>query len=154
MAYSSVASVQGIHRLVSGADDSVISGFISDVDSEIDLRLTAVGYDTPFATTPPIIGIISKYLSAYWTMMYLYGSQVQEGTFEWIEKIREKAELLLKSIEEGVLVLDSSGEVVTEAPGSIIESTTEDFEHIFTLEDAEDQALHPKDDDIRYGTPD
>ncbi|TRZ51008.1 MAG: DUF1320 domain-containing protein [Dehalococcoidia bacterium] len=150
MAYSVAADVLALHKKLENTNTTVITGHITDVDNEIDMRLKNAGYDVPFATTPPIVAIISKYEACYRVLKYEYGSQVQDGTYEWIDKYHDMADGLLKRLEAGENLLDSSGTVVS-GPGDMVKSSTQDFGFIFDLGDIVAQSYEPDDSDIRYG---
>jgi len=147
MAYCIPTEVRSLHKAIPAAEDSTILTFIADADAEIDLRLGAVGYSVPFDPAPTIITTISKNKSIYFELKRIYGSQVQVGFFSWVEAYNEYADKLLSMLERGYPI---SGNAFPER----IESTTEDFPFIFTLEDAESQVMHPDDNDIRYGEED
>lgn len=155
MAYCTAAQVKNAHKPIpdTSAETTIIEGFIADVDFEIDFRLRIVGFSVPFSPVPPIIEIISKYKTISRELMRLYGSQVQEGFAEWAQKFDAVAEDNLKRLEQGASLLASDGSIAVAAP-TFIESTTEGFEHIFTLEDELEWDLREDDTDIRYGEDD
>jgi hypothetical protein len=147
MAYCTPTEVRTMHKALPAAEDSTIATFIADADAEIDLRLGAAGYSVPFSPTPTIINTISKNKSIYFELKRIYGSQVQVGFFSWVEAYNEYADKLLEMLEKGYPL---SGTTFPER----LESTTEDSQFIFTLEDLENQTMHPDDSDIRYGEED
>lgn len=145
MAYCTYLQVIGCHKPIPATEQTNIEGFIRDVDAEIDLRLKLVGYDTPFsAPIPIVIETVSKYKTVYRELKRLYGSQVQEGFYEWVKNFDDIAEKLLELLEGGA-PLDSIS-----VPQQC-ESTTEDFTPIFDLGDVESWAYHPDGSDLRYG---
>jgi hypothetical protein len=152
MAYCTAAQVKNAHKPIPDtvAETTIIEGFIADVDSEIDFRLAIVGFSVPFSPVPPIITIISKYKSISRELMRLYGSQVQEGFAEWAKKFDKVAEDNMKRLEQGAALLAADGSVAVAAP-IFIQSTTEDFELIFNLNDELEWDLREDDTDIRYG---
>lgn len=152
MAYCTAAQVKNAHKPIPDtvAETTIIEGFIADVDSEIDFRLAIIGFSVPFSPVPPIIRIISKYKTISRELMRLYGSQVQEGFAEWAKKFDDVAESNLKRLEQGGALLAADGSVAQAAP-TFIESTTEDYEHIFNLNDELEWDLREDDTDIRYG---
>lgn len=144
MAYSTYIDVLAAHKPIPTSESSYITIFIADADIEIDLRLGAVGYSVPFDPVPDAVAAISKYKALYLELKRLYGSQVQEGFFEWVKAWDDLAEKLLKLLENGAPM----GSL---AVPQLVESTTEDFTPIFDLGSITSQMLHPDDNDLRYG---
>jgi phage gp36-like protein len=87
---------------------ATVENFIADSDGLID-SFVGIRYDVPFTSTgvPAIINTISKNISAYYCLDFLY-AQGNKNTNEWVKNKYTDSLELLKSIADGDITLIAS----------------------------------------------
>lgn len=123
--------------------DSEVTYFIGKSDYYIDARLYQL-YSVPFATTPPMVTIISSHLAAYFVLRTLYVQARTADTDAWMSTFKDYAYDLLRDIKKGdILLLDSSGNKITRKTSRGIDSSTADYSPTFNEGDPLDWETDP-----------
>lgn len=153
MGYCTLQDVRDNHDRISKTQlEREIEGFIVDADAIIDAFLSGK-YALPFAGTPPLLKVISKNITTYFTLRRGFGA-VTDDVQEWIKSYYDQSMEFLKMIREcEIILVDASSSVLS--VWEQIRSNTQDSEAIFDLGEIYDQAYHSElttgVEDVRYG---
>ncbi len=144
MAYTTVTKVRMIinynDRIDSGsipdssATEYSLTQAITDADDYINGKL-AMLYTVPFASTPPVIDMISKNMAIYFLLLMIYTSE-RPAESDWVTTYKTNADDLLQMILDRKLTLtDASNNVIAIKATQGIVSTTEKFAPTMALDD-------------------
>lgn len=140
MAYCTIQDVRDNHDRISKTKlEREIEGFIVDADAIIDAFISGK-YSLPFASTPPLLKVISKNIATYFTLRRSFGA-VTDDVQSWIAAYYDQSTEFLKQIRTcEMLLVDSSSTVLS--IWDQITSNTQDAEAIFNLGDIYDLEYH------------
>ena len=102
-----------VRELIEKVTDTVIDD--DDVNYMVDIACDIIDsrlvykYTVPFTSTPPLVKHIASHLATYLVLRRLY-SKTRGGTFDnsWVDKFKEFAEEMLKSLFDGDMILINS----------------------------------------------
>lgn len=142
--------VQEMHDQIPDTSETRIGHFITDAEYVVKAKLSPFVTMWTNANEPGVVQVIIKHMALWTELKALFGSQSEEF-HEWIRDVLifpwDLLEQLIEMFEEGKMFPEDFS-VLEE---NQIRLNTKTRVHIFDLGDVHAQAMHPEDDDIRYG---
>jgi hypothetical protein len=146
--YSNVVDVKSVtfaRRLVEAEwDDEDVRERIEEGDNVINAKLKAMGYDVPFATTPPLVKTMSI-LYARWAISRDVFHEVApsrssgDGYKSYLDRFERIFDLLSKG---EMVLLDAEGNIINSGIGRV-QINTEDVARAMTMGDPSSNNIDP-----------